>query len=48
MIVEDNQRFMAARMKAQVCAHPVEHAPLVSAPGVVLDIVRTAIEAIAG
>lgn len=48
MIVEDNQRFMAARMKAQVCAHPVDHAPLVSAPGVVLDIVRTAIEAIAG
>ena len=48
MIVEDNQRFMAARMKAQVRAHPVYHAPLVTPPGLALDVVRTAIEAIAG
>ncbi|MEW6436399.1 MAG: alpha/beta hydrolase [Pseudomonadota bacterium] len=48
MIIEDNQRFMAARMKAQVRAHPVDHAPLVTRPGVVLNIVREAVGAIVG
>jgi len=48
MIIEDNQRFMAARMKAQVRAHPVDHTPQVTAPAVVLDIVRAAVGAIAG
>jgi pimeloyl-ACP methyl ester carboxylesterase len=47
MIIADNQRFMAARMKAQVRSHPVDHAPLVTQPGVVLDIIREAVGAIA-
>jgi pimeloyl-ACP methyl ester carboxylesterase len=45
MIVQNNQRFMAQRMKAQVREHPVDHAPIVTAPAVVVDIIR---EAIAG
>jgi pimeloyl-ACP methyl ester carboxylesterase len=45
MIVHDNQRFMAERMKARVRSHPVDHTPLVTAPALVLDIIR---EAIAG
>ena len=43
MIVPENQRFMAERMKARVRAHPVDHAPIVTAPSVVLDIIREAI-----
>ena len=43
MIVEDNHRFMAKRMKAQVRSHPVDHTPLVTAPSYVLDIIREAI-----
>src|SRR5580658_9626818 len=42
MIVQENQRFMAERMKAQVRSHPVDHAPLVSAPAVVVDLIREA------
>ena len=38
-----HQRFMAERMKARVRAHPVDHTPLVTAPAVVLDIIREAI-----
>ena len=45
MIAPDNQRFMAARMQAQVRAHPVDHAPIVTAPGVVLSVM---LEAVAG
>lgn len=45
MIVEDNQRFMAARMRARVHSHPVDHAPIVTAPAVVLDVLREAIAA---
>jgi pimeloyl-ACP methyl ester carboxylesterase len=44
MIVEGNQRFMAGRMKARTHSHPVDHTPLVTAPSVVLDIIREAIE----
>jgi pimeloyl-ACP methyl ester carboxylesterase len=44
MIVQDNQRFMAERMKARMSSHPVDHAPLITAPSVVLDIIREAIE----
>lgn len=47
MIVEENQRFMAQRMKAQVRTHPVDHMPLVTAPGVVVGIIREAISAVA-
>ncbi|HEX9168104.1 MAG TPA: hypothetical protein VF886_04135 [Roseiarcus sp.] len=43
MIVHDNQRFMAERMKARVRSHPVDHAPLVTAPSCVIDIIREAI-----
>ncbi len=43
MIVQDNQRFMAERMKARLRSHPVDHAPLVTAPGFVVDIIREAI-----
>jgi pimeloyl-ACP methyl ester carboxylesterase len=49
MIVPDTQRFMAERMHAQVRSHPVDHTPIVTAPGLVVDIIRQAIgEAISG
>jgi pimeloyl-ACP methyl ester carboxylesterase len=44
MIVEDNHRFMAERMKARIRSHPVDHTPLVTSPSTVLDIIREAIE----
>ncbi len=47
MIVADNQRFMAARMQARVHAHPVDHAPMVTAPDVVLDLLAEAIAGVA-
>jgi pimeloyl-ACP methyl ester carboxylesterase len=47
MIVEDNHRFMAGRMKAKVRSHLVDHTPLVTAPSAVVDIIREAIGAIA-
>ena len=43
MIVHDNQRFMAERMRARLRSHPVDHAPMVTAPSFVLDIMREAI-----
>lgn len=43
MIVSDNQRFMADRMKARTRAHAVDHTPLVTAPAAVVDIIREAI-----
>lgn len=43
MILHETQRFMAERMKARVHSHPVDHTPLVTAPGVVVDIIREAI-----
>jgi pimeloyl-ACP methyl ester carboxylesterase len=43
MIVPDTQRFMAARMHARVRSHPVDHAPIVTAPRLVIDIIREAI-----
>ena len=49
MIILENQHFMAERMRARVPAHPVDHAPLVTALSVVVDIIREAIaEAVAG
>ena len=47
MIVHENQRFMAQRMKARVRAHPVDHTPIVTAPSVIVDIIREAIDEIA-
>src|ERR1700730_12164760 len=45
MIDPDTQRFMAERMKAKVRSHPVDHTPIVTAPGVVVDIIRDAMRA---
>jgi pimeloyl-ACP methyl ester carboxylesterase len=45
VIIPDTQRFMAERMKAKVRSHPVDHTPMVTAPGVVLDIIRDAMRA---
>lgn len=44
MIILDTQRFMAERMHAKVRSHPVDHAPIVTAPGFVVDIIRAAIK----
>ena len=46
MIVQDTQRFMAERMQARVRSYPVDHTPIVSAPAVVLDVLREAIAAV--
>lgn len=43
MIVHQNQRFMAERMKARMRSHSVDHTPLVTAPSVVVGIIREAI-----
>jgi pimeloyl-ACP methyl ester carboxylesterase len=49
MIVHENQRFMAERMQAKVRSHAVDHAPMVTAPSYVLDVIREAIgEAVKG
>jgi pimeloyl-ACP methyl ester carboxylesterase len=49
MIVAENHRFMAERMKARTRSHPVDHTPLVTAPTTVVDIIREAIgEAVKG
>ena len=49
MIVHDTQRFMAERMHARVRSHPIDHAPIVTAPNLVVDIIREAIrESISG
>jgi pimeloyl-ACP methyl ester carboxylesterase len=47
MIVHDTQRFMAQRMYATVRSHFVDHSPLVTAPEVVVSIIREALAAIA-
>jgi pimeloyl-ACP methyl ester carboxylesterase len=46
MIVQGNQRFMAERMQARVRAHAVDHTPIVTAPGAVLDVLHEAIAAV--
>jgi pimeloyl-ACP methyl ester carboxylesterase len=46
MIVEDNQRFMAERMRAQLRSYPVDHTPIVTAPAAVLDVLHEAIAAV--
>ena len=47
MIVPETQRFMAARMKATIKAHAVDHTPIVTAPSAVTDIIREAMAAVA-
>jgi pimeloyl-ACP methyl ester carboxylesterase len=46
MIVQGNQRFMAERMQARVRSHAVDHTPIVTAPAIVLDVLREAIAAV--
>jgi pimeloyl-ACP methyl ester carboxylesterase len=46
MIVQANQRFMAERMGARVRCHMLDHTPMVTAPAVVLDVLRDAIAAV--
>jgi pimeloyl-ACP methyl ester carboxylesterase len=46
MIVEANQRFMAERMQARMRTHAVDHTPIVTAPAIVLDVLREAITAV--
>ena len=48
LIVHENQRFMAQRMKARVRAHPVDHVPIVTAPSVVVDLIREALAEVVG
>jgi len=46
MIVPATQRTMAERMKAEIKTHAVDHTPIVTAPGAVVDIIRDAIRAV--
>jgi pimeloyl-ACP methyl ester carboxylesterase len=46
MILPETQRYMAARMKAKVKAHAVDHTPIVTAPQVVVDMIRDAVRSI--
>ena len=48
MIIPETQRFMAERMKAKIKAHAVDHIPSVTAPAVVVAIIRDAIRSVAG
>jgi pimeloyl-ACP methyl ester carboxylesterase len=49
MIAHETQCFMAQRMQAKVRSYPVDHTPIVTAPSVVVDIIREAIgEVVAG
>jgi len=43
MIVHETQRFMAERMHARVRSHPVDHAPIVTAPHLVVNIISEAL-----
>jgi pimeloyl-ACP methyl ester carboxylesterase len=45
MISQETQRFMADRMKARIRSHAVDHAPMVTAPAVVVDLILEAIHA---
>ena len=47
MIPAETQRFMAARMNAKVKEQAVDHTPSVTAPHVVVEIIREAIERMA-
>lgn len=46
MIVDDNQRFMGERMRARMRSAAVDHAPMVTAPDLVLDVLGEAISAV--
>jgi pimeloyl-ACP methyl ester carboxylesterase len=46
MIVPDTQRYMAERMKAITRTHAVDHAPSVTAPDHVADVIKDAIRSL--
>ncbi|MGY5774836.1 alpha/beta fold hydrolase [Rhizobium sp. LEGMi135b] len=46
MIVAENQRFMAERMKAKQRSIPADHMPMVTAPAAVIDIILDAVASI--
>jgi pimeloyl-ACP methyl ester carboxylesterase len=48
MIPRETQIFMAERMNARLQVHPVDHMPLVTAPGPVIDIILEAVRDCAG
>jgi pimeloyl-ACP methyl ester carboxylesterase len=48
MIVPATQRFMADRIKAKIKSHAVDHTPIVTAPGPVVDIIRDAVQSVGG
>ena len=48
MIVSQTQRYMAERMRAKTKAQEVDHIPNVTAPSVVVDIIRDAIRSVTG
>jgi hypothetical protein len=48
MIVPSTQRFMAERMKAKITSYAVDHTPIVTAPGPVVDIIRDAVQSVGG
>ena len=47
MIVPATQRFMAERMKATITSHAVDHTPIVTAAGPVVDLIHEALQAVA-
>jgi pimeloyl-ACP methyl ester carboxylesterase len=47
MIAPETQRYMAERMKAKTRAYAVDHTPMVTAPGVVVETIHDAIHSIA-
>ena len=47
-VLKAAQRFMAERMKANIKSHPVDHTPIVTVPGPVVDIIREAVHSVAG
>ena len=47
MIAPENQHFMAERMTARVRSQQVDHTPIVTAPGVVVEIIRDALQHVA-
>ncbi len=48
MIPAQTQRFMADRMNARSRSYEVDHAPMVTAPAVVLDMILDAVGDIGG
>jgi pimeloyl-ACP methyl ester carboxylesterase len=46
MIVAETQRSLAARMKATVRSHAVDHAPIVTAPALVAEIIIDAVRSV--